>query len=192
MSLFLAADACLSWSLPSITEASLPPQASYAVVAEKSQAFFMHTNSIANSAILRNNDISLLSDLCACVHVKKKWHSKGSHSSSVSGSNHHNNAQESIESLVVSTVNKNPYYVLQVMWWSILVLRIHISTISHTRNPHYVLKLMLQQAGRKAVIFRGRDELLLTTCVLFVCLSVLPEVEVELVHTLANSIWNEL
>jgi len=33
---------------------------------------------------LRNNYISLLSDLCACVHVKKKWRRKGSHSSSVS------------------------------------------------------------------------------------------------------------
>ena len=31
-----------------------------------------HTNSISNSAILRNNYISLLSDLWACVHVKKK------------------------------------------------------------------------------------------------------------------------
>ena len=41
-----------------------------------------------NSAILCNNYISLLSDLCACVHVKKKWHRKGNHSSSVSGSNH--------------------------------------------------------------------------------------------------------
>ena len=30
-----------------------------------------HTNSISNSAILRNNYISLLGDLCACVHVKK-------------------------------------------------------------------------------------------------------------------------
>ena len=30
---------------------------------------------------------SLLSDLCACVHVNNKWRSKGSHSSSVSGSN---------------------------------------------------------------------------------------------------------
>jgi len=49
-----------------------------------------------------------------------------------------------MESLVVSTVDKNPYFVLQVMWWSILVLRIHISTISHTRNSYYVLKLMLQ------------------------------------------------
>ena len=70
--------------------ASLPSQASYAVLAEESQAFFKHsphTNSIPNSAILHNNYISLLSDLCACVHVKKKWHRKGSHSSSVSGSN---------------------------------------------------------------------------------------------------------
>ena len=55
--------------------ASLPSQASYAVLAEESQAFFKHsphTNSISNSAILRNNYISLLSDLCVCVHVKKK------------------------------------------------------------------------------------------------------------------------
>jgi len=51
-----------------------PPQASYAVLAEESQAFFKHsphTNSISNSAILRNNYISLLSDLCACVHWRK-------------------------------------------------------------------------------------------------------------------------
>ena len=70
--------------------ASLPSQASYAVLAEESQAFFKHfphTNSISNSAILRNNYISLLSDLCACVHLKKKLRRKGSHSSSVSGSN---------------------------------------------------------------------------------------------------------
>ena len=54
------------------------------------QAFFkhsLHTYCISNSAILRNNYISLLSDLCACVHMKKKWHRKGSYSSSVSGSN---------------------------------------------------------------------------------------------------------
>ena len=70
--------------------ASLPSQASYAVLAEESQAFFKHsphTNSISNSAILHNNYISLLSDLCGCVQVKKKWRRKGSHSSSVSGSN---------------------------------------------------------------------------------------------------------
>ena len=69
--------------------ASLPSQASYEVLAEESQAFFKqspHTNSIFNSAILRNNYISLLNDLCACVHMKKKWRHKGSHSS-VSGSN---------------------------------------------------------------------------------------------------------
>ena len=71
--------------------ASLPSQACYAVLAEESQAFFKHsldTNSISNSAILRNNYISLLGGLCACVHVKKKWRRQGSHSSSVSGSNH--------------------------------------------------------------------------------------------------------
>ena len=71
--------------------ASLPPQASYAVLAVESQAFFKHfphTNSISNSANMRNNYISLQSYLCACVHVKKKWRHKGSHSSSVSGLNH--------------------------------------------------------------------------------------------------------
>ena len=54
--------------------ARLPLQASYAVLTEESQAFFKHsphTNSISNSAISHNNYISLLSDLCACVHVKK-------------------------------------------------------------------------------------------------------------------------
>ena len=73
-----------------LQSSKLPSQASYAVLAEESQAFFKHsgphTNSISNSAIIRNNYISLLSDLCACVHVKKKWRHKGSHSSSVSGS----------------------------------------------------------------------------------------------------------
>jgi len=47
----------------------------FAVYYRESQAFFKHsphTNSISNSAILRNNYISLLSDLCACIHVKKK------------------------------------------------------------------------------------------------------------------------
>ena len=47
--------------------------------------FFKHTNSISNSTILSNNYNWLLSDLCACVHVKKKWRCKGSHS--VSSSN---------------------------------------------------------------------------------------------------------
>jgi len=68
--------------------ASLPSQASYAVLAEEPLAFFKHSphaNSISNSAILHNNYISLLSHLHACVHVKRKWRRKGSHSSSVSG-----------------------------------------------------------------------------------------------------------
>ena len=75
-------------------------QASYAVLAEESQAFIKHsphTNSISNLTILSNNYSSLQkvqsskfkvqSDSCACVHVKKKWRRKGSHSSSMSGSN---------------------------------------------------------------------------------------------------------
>ena len=69
------------------------PQYMYAVLAEESltrpgslQTLPAH-NRISNSAILHSNYILLLSDLCTCVHVKKKWHRKGSHSSSVSGSN---------------------------------------------------------------------------------------------------------
>jgi len=94
MSFFLAADACLSWSLPSITEQQVSrhrlPMQYWLKNHWPDQAFFKHsphTNSISNSAILRNNYISLLSDLCTCVHGKKKWRRKGSHSS-VSGSNH--------------------------------------------------------------------------------------------------------
>ena len=55
--------------------ASLPSQASYAVLAEESQAsnspMAQHTDSISNLTILRNDFISLLSDVCACVHAKK-------------------------------------------------------------------------------------------------------------------------
>ena len=60
------------------------------IIDQTMQAFFkhsLHTNSISNSAILHNNYILLLSDLCTCIHGKKKWRCKGSHSSSVSSSN---------------------------------------------------------------------------------------------------------
>ena len=77
--------------------ASLPSQASYAVLAEESQAFFKHsplTNSIPNAAILSNNYISLLkvqsSKFKVLVRMRtreEKWRRKGSHSSSASGSN---------------------------------------------------------------------------------------------------------
>ena len=72
MSLFFSSRCMLE--LKFARAASLSSQASFAVLAEKSQAFFKHsphTNSISNSAILCINYISLLSDLCACVHVKK-------------------------------------------------------------------------------------------------------------------------
>ena len=70
-------------------------QASYAVLAGESQAFFKHsplTNSIPNLAILHNNYISLLKVQSSKWFVRmrtreEKWRRKGSHSSSASGSN---------------------------------------------------------------------------------------------------------
>ena len=84
MSLFLAVDACLimSWSFPSL--------ASYAVLAEESQAFFklsQHTNSISNSAILRNNLHFVAKWFVRMRTREEKWRRKVNHSSSMSGSN---------------------------------------------------------------------------------------------------------
>ena len=87
MSLFLAADAYLSWSLPSVTEQQVSPHRLPMQYWLKNLPTLPAHHSISNSAILRNNYISLLGSLCAYVHVKKKWRRKGSHSSSVSGSN---------------------------------------------------------------------------------------------------------
>ena len=75
MSLFLAADACLNWSLPSFTEQQVSPHRlpmQYWLKNHWLSSNTPHTNSIPNSAILCNNYISSLNDLCACVHVKKK------------------------------------------------------------------------------------------------------------------------
>ena len=76
---YLAADTCLSWSLPSMTEQHICPHRLRMQYWLKNQwphqAVFKHsphTNCISNSAIWHNNYISLLSDLCTCVHVKKK------------------------------------------------------------------------------------------------------------------------
>ena len=74
---FLAVDGCLSWSLPSITEQQVSPHRlpmqywlkNHRLSSNSPMA--QHTDSISNLAILRNNFISLLSDLCTCVHVKK-------------------------------------------------------------------------------------------------------------------------
>ena len=84
MFLFLAVDACLimSWSFPSL--------ASYAVLAEESQAFFklsQHTNSISNSAILRNNLHFVAKWFVRMRTREEKWRRKVNHSSSMSGSN---------------------------------------------------------------------------------------------------------
>ena len=87
---FLAADACLSWSLPSITEQQVSPHRFPMQYWLKNHRLSSNTPCTPTifqySAILHYNYISLLSDLCACVHVKNKWRRKGSHSSSVSGS----------------------------------------------------------------------------------------------------------
>ena len=78
MSFFSAADACLSWSFSFITEQQVSPHRLLMQYWLKNhwpdQAFFKHsphTNNISNSVILCNHYISLLSDLCACVHVTK-------------------------------------------------------------------------------------------------------------------------
>jgi len=54
--------------------ASLPSQSSYAILAEESGAFFkhsLHTNSISNSAILRNNYISSAKSFVRMRTLKK-------------------------------------------------------------------------------------------------------------------------
>ena len=96
MSLFLAADACLSWSLPSITEQQVSLHRLPMQYWLKNQAFFKHspyTNSISNSTILRNKysllkvQSSKFKVICAHGTREEKWRHKGSHSSSASGSN---------------------------------------------------------------------------------------------------------
>jgi len=70
----LAADAYSNWSLPSITEQQvsphrLPMQYWLKII---DQTRLSSNTPRTSTAIFRNNCISLLSDLCACVHVKKK------------------------------------------------------------------------------------------------------------------------
>ena len=76
MSLFLAADACLNWSLPSITEQQVCPHRlpmrywlknHWPDHAGFLQTLPAHQLYVFNSAILHNNYISLLSDLCTCI-----------------------------------------------------------------------------------------------------------------------------
>ena len=57
--------------LPSITEQQVSPHRLPTQDWLKNHWLSSNTKSISNSAILRNNYISLLSDLCACVLVKK-------------------------------------------------------------------------------------------------------------------------
>jgi len=89
---FLAADASLRWSLPSIMEQQVSPHRLPMQYWLKNHRLSSNTTctpktSISNSTILHNNHIWLLSDLFAFMHVRKKWHRKGRHSSSVNGSN---------------------------------------------------------------------------------------------------------
>ena len=93
MSLFFSSRCMLELKFVIYCRAACPPsQASYAVLAGESQAFFKHSplnTSIPNSAILRNNYISIQSSKWS-VRMRtreEKWRHKGSHSSSVSGSN---------------------------------------------------------------------------------------------------------
>ena len=89
---FLAADACLSWSLPFITEQQVSPHRLPMQYWLKNrwpdQGFFKHsphTNSTSNSVILHNITFCCWFE---CMRtLKKKWRRKGSHSSSVSGLN---------------------------------------------------------------------------------------------------------
>ena len=78
MSLFFSSRCMLGLKFASITEQQVSPHRLPMQYWLKNhwpdQAFFKHsphTNSISISAILHTNYISLLSDLCACVHVKK-------------------------------------------------------------------------------------------------------------------------
>ena len=85
---FLAAHACLIRSFPSITEQQVSPHRLPMKYWLKNHRLSPRTWTvflIQQSCVIIT--FSLLSDLCACVHVKKKWRHKGSHSSSVSGSN---------------------------------------------------------------------------------------------------------
>ena len=88
MSLLLAADACLNWSLPPLTEQQVCPPMQYWLNHLPDRAVFkhsLHINCISKSATLCNYTL-LPSFLCMCT-CEEKWHHKGSHSSSVSSSN---------------------------------------------------------------------------------------------------------
>ena len=95
MSLFLAADACLSWILLSITEQQVCPHKLCMQYWLKNHwpdqvlfKHFLHTNCISTSAILRNNSLFFCYVICAHAYTwRKKWHRKGSRSSSVSSLN---------------------------------------------------------------------------------------------------------
>ena len=91
MSLFLAADACLSWSLPSIAEQQVSPHRLPMQYWLKNHWLSSNTPHIPTVFLIQQSCvsyISLLSDLWACVHGRKKWHrSAVRHSSSVSSSN---------------------------------------------------------------------------------------------------------
>ena len=83
---FLAADACLSWSLPSITEQLVSPH--------RLPMQYWLKNYRLSSNTPRTPTVFLIQQPCVIakwfvhmLHGKKKWRRKGSHSSSVSGSN---------------------------------------------------------------------------------------------------------
>ena len=97
---FLAADACLSWSLPSITEQQVCPHRLLSRCMQywlknhwPNQALFkhsLHTNCISNSAILCNIlHFNFIAKWFVYMHtLEEKRNCKGSYSSLVSSLNH--------------------------------------------------------------------------------------------------------
>jgi len=136
-------------------------QASYAALAEESQAFFKHsphTNRISNSAILRNNYISLLSDFCACVHVKKKWRHKGSPSFSLGDLNRlvwlqtwkKNDGLEHCSEKILQHLRWMTTRIIQQEYWSLLSLyslmeRGDIINKNFSSHPGFTLTVVLDR-----------------------------------------------
>ena len=87
----LVADACLSWSLPSITEQQVSPHRLPMQYWLKNYRLSSNTPITPTVFLIQQSCVIIIIHVvakwlivCACVHVKKACHHKGSHSSSVS------------------------------------------------------------------------------------------------------------